>query len=180
MDRRIRTNLLGTEEALGKGTLLSKPKSFESLLLYLAVSEEAVRAVLVREEETCQLLVYDISKALLPAEARYPNMEKLTLFLITASNKLRPYFQAHSIEVLINFSLKQVLQKIDALGRLLKWTIELSESDLLFKPWSAIKGQALADFVAEFAKAPKMEAIIEPTQPPTWSLFVDGSFGEAS
>lgn len=48
-------------------------------------------------------------------------MEKLTLALVTAFRKLRPCFQAHTIEVLTSFPLKQVLQKIDASGRLLKW-----------------------------------------------------------
>lgn len=85
-------------------------------------------------------------------------MKKLTLSLVTASRKLRSYFQAYFIEVLTNFSLKQVLQKTDASSRLLKWAIELSEFDPLFKPRSAIKGQALAYFVAEFAETPEMEA----------------------
>lgn len=35
------------------------------------------------------------------------------------------------------------------------------------------------DFVAEFARAPKMEAIIEPARPPTWNPFVDDSSREA-
>ncbi|XP_022883423.1 uncharacterized protein LOC111400228 [Olea europaea var. sylvestris] len=55
---------------------------------------------------------------------------------------------AHSIEVLTNFPLKQVLQRTNASGRLLKWAIELSEFDILFRPRHAIKSQALADFVA--------------------------------
>ncbi|XP_022871364.1 uncharacterized protein LOC111390538 [Olea europaea var. sylvestris] len=105
-------------------------------------------------------------------------MEKLALALIMASRKLRPYFQAHSIEVLTNFLLKQLLQRTDASGRLLKWVIELSEFDILFRPRHAIKGQDLTDFVVEFAKAPKMEATMEPAELPTWKLFVDGSLGE--
>ncbi|XP_022880864.1 uncharacterized protein LOC111398160 [Olea europaea var. sylvestris] len=105
-------------------------------------------------------------------------MKKLALALITASRKLRPYFQAYSIKVLTNFSLKQVLQKMEALGCLLKWAIEFSEFNLLFRPRHAIKGQALADFVAEFAIEPEMEAAMKPAEPPTWNLFVDGSSGE--
>ncbi|XP_022843269.1 uncharacterized protein LOC111366805 [Olea europaea var. sylvestris] len=106
-------------------------------------------------------------------------MEKLALALITASRKLRPYFQAHSIEVLTNFSLKQVPQRTDVSGRLLKWVIELSEFDILFRPRHAIKGQTLTDFVAKFAKTLEMEATMEPVEPPMWKLFVDGSSGEA-
>ncbi|XP_022849909.1 uncharacterized protein LOC111372001 [Olea europaea var. sylvestris] len=124
---------------LGKAPLLSKPQPDESLLLYLAVSDVAVSAVLIREENKRQLPVYYISKTLLPAETCYPDMEKLALALITASRKLRPYFQAHSIQVLTNFPLKQVMQKTGASGHLLKWAIELSEFDLTFRPRHAIK-----------------------------------------
>lgn len=55
-------------------------------------------------------------QALLAIETRYPDMEKLALALITAFQKLRPYFQAHAIEVLTNFPLKQVPQKPDTSG----------------------------------------------------------------
>lgn len=118
--------------------------------------------------------MYYISKALLLAKARYPDMEKLALFFITVSRKLRPYFQVNSIEILTNFPLKKVLQKIDASSHLLKWAIEVSEFDLLFKSRSAIKEQALA----EFTKVLEMEATMEPAKPPTWNLFVDGSLGK--
>lgn len=47
------------------------------------------------------------------------NIEKLALALVIASRKLRPYFQSHGIDVLTNFPLKQVLQKLDATGKLI-------------------------------------------------------------
>ncbi|XP_022897539.1 uncharacterized protein LOC111411217 [Olea europaea var. sylvestris] len=125
-----------------------KPKK-ESLLLYLAVSNEAVSSVIIREEDEHQFSIYYVSKTLLSVETHYPDTEKLALTLITTSRKLRPYFQAHLVEVLTNFPLKH-----------------------------AIKRQAIADFVAKFAIAPEMEAAMEPTKPPTWNLFVDGSSGE--
>ncbi|XP_022855998.1 uncharacterized protein LOC111377175 [Olea europaea var. sylvestris] len=105
-------------------------------------------------------------------------MEKLALALITASRKLRPDFQAHTVHVLTNFPLRQVLQKPDTSGRLLKWAVELSEFDLVFKTRAAIKGQALANFVAEFANLPEVDEIMEPIEPPTWNLFIDGSAGD--
>ena len=49
-----------------------------------------------------------MSKRLLDAETRYPELEKLALALVVVSRKLRPYFYAHSIEVLTNFPLCQV------------------------------------------------------------------------
>ena len=62
-----------------------------------------------------------MSKRLLDAETRYPELEKLTLALLVSSRKLRPYFHTYSIEVLANYQLRQVLQKPEASGRHLKW-----------------------------------------------------------
>lgn len=53
-----------------------------------------------------------------------------------------------------NFPLKQVLQKLDALGRLMKWTEELSGFDIVYRLKASIKGQALEDLIAEFSDAP--------------------------
>ena len=75
-----------------------------------------------------------MSKRLLDAEARYPELEKLALALMVASRKLRPYFLAHPIDVLINYPLRQVLQKPEASGRLLKWAIELGQFKINFHP----------------------------------------------
>ena len=96
---------------MGQPPLLSKPKTKEELFLYLAVSEHAVSAVLVCEENKVQWPVYYISKALLDTETRYTEMEKLALALVTAAKKLRPYFQAHTIIVLTNYPLKEILEK---------------------------------------------------------------------
>ena len=75
---------------------------------------------------------------------------KLAYTLVIASQKLRPYFQAYTIEVLTNFPLRQVLQKPKASGRILKWAIKTSQFDIRYKPRTTIKGQTLADFVVEF------------------------------
>ncbi|KAL5580487.1 hypothetical protein UlMin_012929 [Ulmus minor] len=53
--------------------LLSKPKDGEQLYIYLAVSEGAVSAVLVREEGSKQFPVYYVSKSLLDAETQVKN-----------------------------------------------------------------------------------------------------------
>lgn len=49
------------------------------LQLYLAVSEHAVSAVLVREEGKKQLPIYYVSKSLHDAETRYSHLDKLAL-----------------------------------------------------------------------------------------------------
>ena len=80
-------------------------------------------------------------------------MENLILDLVTVARELRPYFQAHTIEVPTEYPMKQNLHKPETSGRLMKWAIELSEFDIRYRPQTAIKGQVLADFVMEFTSA---------------------------
>ena len=111
---------LALKEHLGRSSLLSKPMEEENLYLYLASSEEAVSAALVREEEKVQWLVHYVSKRFLDVVTMYPELEKLALALMVASKKLRPYFHTHLIEVLTNYPLCQAPQKLEASCRLLK------------------------------------------------------------
>ena len=46
-------------------------------------------------------------------------MEKLTFALVMASRKLRHYFQAHVINVLIDHPLKKAMNKLVVAGRLI-------------------------------------------------------------
>ena len=77
-------------------------------------------------------------------------MEKLILALVTTTKRLRPYFQAHIIEVPTEHPMRQILHKPETSGRLIKWAIELSEFDIRYKLRTAVKGQVLADFIMEF------------------------------
>ena len=99
----------------------------EKVYFYLIVSEEAVNHAFLRREEKVQWLLYYVSKKVLDAKTRYPELEKLALALVVASRKLRHYFHLHSLKVLTNYLLSQVLQKLEASCRLLKWAIELGQ-----------------------------------------------------
>jgi len=111
----------------------------ETLVLYLAVLEHAVNAVLVVERAKEQVPVYYVSHALAGAEVNYPIIEKFAYALVMAGRKLRPYFEAYKILVLTDQPLKNVLQRLDASGWLLKWAVKLSCYDLVFEPRRAIK-----------------------------------------
>jgi hypothetical protein len=69
--------------------------------------------------------VYFVSKALHGIEGRYPQIEKLAFTLVMASRKLRPYFQAHTIWVVMEYPFRKVMQKLNLSGRLANWAIEL-------------------------------------------------------
>ena len=66
-------------------------------------------------------------------------MEKLAFALITASKKLRHYFQAHIINVMTDHPFKKAMNKLEVVGRLIQWAIELSEFDIKYQPRNAIK-----------------------------------------
>ena len=138
---------------LSSPPILVSPAEGELLTLYLAVLDFSTSAVLIRDKERVQHPVYYCSRALRGAEERYPRMENLILALVTTARKLRPYFQAHTIEVPTEYPMKQVLHKPETFGRLMKWAIELREFDIRYRPKTAIKGQVLADFVMEFASS---------------------------
>ena len=119
--------------------LLSPSVVGEELYLYLAVTPHAVSLALIGEEDKVQRPVYYTSKALRGAEGRYPQMEKLAFALITASKKLRHYFQAHVINVMTDHPLKKAMNRLEATGRLIQWAVELSEFDIRYQPRHAIK-----------------------------------------
>ena len=160
---------------LSSPSILVSPFEGELLTLYLAISDFSTSAVLVRDKDRVQQLVYYCSRALRGAEERYPKMEKLIMALVTAARKLRPYFQAHTIEISTEYPMKQVLHKPETSERLMKWAIELSEFDIKYKSKTAIKGQILADFVMEFTSAELTEATQLTFDLSIWRLFVDGA-----
>ncbi|KAI3470100.1 hypothetical protein Pfo_026763 [Paulownia fortunei] len=149
--------------------LLTKPEVGETLFLYLAVATEAISVVLVQKVGRAHRPIYYTSKILQGAEQRYPNIEKLALALITATRKLRPYFQSHPVVVLTNHPLKQVLSNPETSGRLVKWVIKLNEHGIEFRPRPVIKAQVLVDFEVEMTADEIINSLF------AWTLYVDGS-----
>lgn len=97
---------------------ISMPK--EPLYLYMASSASAITAALVRDDNGVQQPVYFVCCALHDAKPRYQPLEKLALALVHTTKKLQPYFQLHSINVLTDSPLRQVLLKPEASRRLMK------------------------------------------------------------
>lgn len=130
--------------------------------------------------------MYYVSHSLLPTELRYPNLEKLALALLVSSCKLSPYFQAHLIIIFTNHPLRQVLYRPKISRRLMRWSIELSKCKIRYLPRATIKGQVVADFIAELTlgKEAKTQPVPNfPTSTPlealhsalTWELYMEGS-----
>uniref|UniRef100_A0A2N9F3B0 Uncharacterized protein n=1 Tax=Fagus sylvatica TaxID=28930 RepID=A0A2N9F3B0_FAGSY len=171
----------GIKAYLSSPPCLSIPCSGEPLFLYLAVSEHAVSAVLVRETNEGQRPVFFVSKTMDETESRYLPLEKAALALIQAAKKLPHYFQANTVTVLTDLPLKMLMHSSDFSGRITRWGVHLGSLGVEYKPRTSIKGQVLADFVAEFQGK---EASTESNHTPSpcvigdsseWKLFVDGA-----
>ncbi|GJS50740.1 reverse transcriptase domain-containing protein [Tanacetum coccineum] len=128
---------------------LTAPREHEELIIYLAAAKEAISAVLMTDREGKQIPVYFVSRALRGPEVNYTPMEKLVLALLSASKRLKRYFQAHTIIVITDQPIKQLLSSSAMSGRMLKWKFELEGYDIQYKPRTIIKGQILADFIVE-------------------------------
>nr|GEY46326.1 reverse transcriptase domain-containing protein [Tanacetum cinerariifolium] len=93
------------------------------------------------------------------------------------SKRLKRYFQAHPIIFITNQPIKQILSKPEVAGRLHKWSIELGEYDIHYRPRISAKGQILADFIVERPEddSPATPMEVEEKLLDPWTLFTDGS-----
>jgi ribonuclease HI len=68
--------------------------------------------------------------------------------------------------------LREIINNSDATGLVTKWAIELATFDIDYRPRTAIKSQALANFVADWTEAQDQTPVPEPEH---WTLHFDGS-----
>ncbi|GAV67329.1 RVT_3 domain-containing protein [Cephalotus follicularis] len=77
---------------------------------------------------------------------------------------------------------RQVLQKPETSGRLFKWTKELGEFDVHFKPRPTLKSQIISDFLVKSMSPIEEEEITEGSLilPKLWSMHIDCSSSKHS
>ena len=102
------------------------------------------------------------------SEIWYSKLDKLAMMVVHTSKKLRQYFQAHSITIRTNFSLRKILQRLETSGQLVQWSVQLGEFDISYEPRQQIKAQAIADFIQEMTVKN-----IDLSTYPEWRLFID-------
>ena len=89
--------------------------------------------------------------------------------------------------VITQFQLKSILRSVDYTGRIAKWGTILGAFNIKYMPRTFVKGQVLADLVAEFAEFPeeidvkqhgmdeKLVGLISTQYPSPWKVYVDGA-----
>jgi len=84
------------KEFLSSPAVIQKPRPDLPIVVYLAVSEEAVSATLVQEVNKEEWPVYFVSRTVHVAETRYQMIEKVALALVLTARCMQPYFQNHA------------------------------------------------------------------------------------
>lgn len=179
------------KQYLANPPALAAPVQGRPFILYTCALEYSLGAMLAQEnDEGKEMALYYLSRKMMGAEFRYSPVEKECLALMFAVQKLRHYLLSNTIRLISRVNpLKILVTKAGALNaRLAKWSILLSQFDIVYVPQKAVKGQALADFLAahpllpdselrdELPDEPVYHAEAFPEAPPKpWEMYFDGA-----
>ncbi|XP_039012179.1 uncharacterized protein LOC120141335, partial [Hibiscus syriacus] len=139
---------------LSSTPILAPPISSKPLILYLSVYENSMGCVLGQRDQTekKERAIYYLSKKSTECETRYSPIEKLCCALVWATRRLRQYMLYHTTWLISKLDPLKYLMGVPALsGRLARWQILLSEFDIQYVNQTAIKGSAIAEFIASRA-----------------------------
>ena len=159
--------------------ILGKP-----LILYILATVSSLGALLAQSDEMGkERAIYYIIRTLVAYELNYTSIEKACLAIVFAFQKLWHYMLAHTVHLIAKIDpLKYLLSKVALTGRLAKWMMILSEFDIQYVEHKEIKGQAIADQLANFPLEDTTPMQIEFSDASimyiterTWNIFFDGS-----
>ncbi|KAG9459081.1 hypothetical protein H6P81_003589 [Aristolochia fimbriata] len=184
-DESCRWAFQNIKDYLMKPPVLMAPTSGKPLLLYIAAQEKSLGALLAQnDDQGKERPLYYLSRTMVGAELNYSPIEKTCLALIFAIQKLRHYLLAHSTNLISRADpLKIIMSRPMLSGRLAKWALLLSEFEINFIPQKAIKGQGLANFLADHPipaewevseNLPNEEVFYIEVLPP-WRMYFDGA-----
>jgi hypothetical protein len=149
----------------------------ENLQLYISATSNVVSTTIVVERgesdtnRKVQYLIYFVSEVLSESKSWYFHIMKLAYAVLIIACKLSHYFQVHQIEVHTSLTLGEILNNREATDKIAKWAIELSMYDIIYNSRTAIKAQALSDFVAEWTE------IQTPPKEREWNILPSTSMG---
>ncbi|XP_060182283.1 uncharacterized protein LOC132611944 [Lycium barbarum] len=119
-----------------------------------------------------------------PNELKYSPTEKLCLALAFSIQKMKHYFQAHVVRLISKENpIKFVMSKPILSDRLARWYLQFQQFEIVYVPQKAVKGKALADFLADHPipddwkltnELPDEDAMVIEIQQP-WKMYFDGA-----
>ena len=108
------------KEYLSHPPIISSPEISEVLFAYIAVAPHVVSLILIWVDSGIQQPVYYVSKSLHEAEVRYLPLEKFILAVVHGTRKLTHYFQAYTVVVLTQLSIRAILRGANYTRRIVK------------------------------------------------------------
>jgi ribonuclease HI len=125
----------------------------------------------IQVNDNKERVVFYLSRRMLDTETRYPDIEKLYLYLFFTCTKLHHILLLAEIIIICKSDvIKHMLSAPVLKGRLGKWMFALSEFDIRYQPAKAVKGQALADLIAERVSTNIAVLFVR-----AWAMYFDGS-----
>jgi hypothetical protein len=159
------------KEYLSKPPVLVPPQQDRPFYVYLSVGDTSIASVVIQVHDNKERVVFYLSRRMLDAETRYPDIEKLCLCRFFTCTKLRHILLSAKIIIICKSDVvKHMLSAPVLKGRLGKWMFALLEFDIRYQPAKAIKGQALADLIAE-----RVSTNIAVLSVRAWAMYFDGS-----
>jgi ribonuclease HI len=138
--------------------------------IYLSVGDTSIASVVIQVHDSKERVVFYLSRRLLEWETRYPEIENLCLCLFFTCTKLRHILLSAKMLVICKSDvIKHMLSAPMLKGRLGKWMFALTEFNIQYQPAKAVKGQALADLIAE-----RINTDIAALSVRTWAMYFDG------
>ncbi|XP_073120324.1 uncharacterized protein [Henckelia pumila] len=173
------------KDYLMKPPVLAAPVPERQLTLYITAQERSVGALLAQDnDDGKEAALYYLSRMMTPNELNYSPIEKLCLALIFVIQKLKHYFQAHTVRLVSKANpLKYVMSRPVLSDRLARWYLQLQQFEIIYVPQKAVKGQALADFLADHPipadwelsnEFPDEDVLVIEVKPP-WKMYFDGA-----
>jgi hypothetical protein len=158
------------KEYLARPPMLVPPQRDMPFYIYLSVGDTSIASVVVQVYDSKENVVFYLNRRMLDTEARYHEMEKLCFCLFFTCTKLRHILLFAEIIIICKSDIiKHMLSAPVFKGWLGKWMFVLSEFDIRYQPAKAVKGQALADLVAE-----RINTNIATLSVWAWAMYFDG------
>jgi hypothetical protein len=115
------------KEYLSKPPVLVPPQQDKPFYFYLSVGDTSIASVVIQVHDGKERVVFYLSRRMLDAETRYPDIEKLCLCLFFTCTKLRHILlSAEMIVICKSDVIKHMLSAPMLKGRLGKWMFALS------------------------------------------------------
>jgi len=145
----------------------------KSMKLYIAASECTIGSMLTQEVENgVERAIYYLSRVLNDVETRYHPSEKLCLCLYFSCTKLKHYIKPFDVYAYSHFDIiKHMVSKPILHSRVGKGVLALTEYSLTYKSLKVVKGQIVADFIADHSIVEVMSSFAD-FRP--WKLYFDG------